>query len=738
MTDRECLEQIYALAGAQLGQQPPEPPEPPVTSPTGREPRLMWTPHLQRTYNRMREEAGAGLKTLGATIYNQVISASNGNRYGDYGLWGTLAFQMTGDARHAANAWGKLAGFIASTATNDNTVREYGLERVICLDWLYPALTEEQRQSFFAAIDRMVVDGTTNTSLPATMPIRIGDSDQVTGSYFLIAGYAAAFGEEHPAAMEYFNKPYVGGYDATGTDRTTLRNAISDWATNLGEGGEWVEGAEYNLGTFRLLAMGWKALRTALGVEHCPDIVAFMTETASRCAHMLSPDRRQPFQWGDIQDAHRIVPEDYTAYAMMIDDPRARQFVYEMWAQYPDRALEMWAKPKLMFDPYGPVAPIADLPPQFQGLAGMGVYTARTGWATDASTFFAHFLPTHPGGGVDHVPTYYADVQLYRKGHWGLTHPIAYGGPLDLINGVLCAGFAKPREWTGAAKGYRGPGWEFVGGTCGGSVQSFTSYRMAAVYWQEFSRQILWLQGAHVDTVIVFDRTDLLDPQTMTGWNGLDAYSAPDKKRITSNPLRGWRWHMPVVPILMPHGAEWGIPDSDEVARVTWLRDDFTTTVVDERECWPNGNVTASEKKYHTLHVPPSTPGFETTLFVFEAGDPAHFATITAVDEHDDLCGVTLVRAGEPDCYAFFHTTPGAPLGDPTKASYHPDNPALLAPKRIRTTPVPAPPPGAVVFWPETVLGVAQVTPSAYSDEYIRERIDRLVRDEPPAEDEAR
>ena len=63
-------------------------------SPTGRNPRLFWTPQLQAIYYRMSTEAGQGVDSLGARWFSLIKSNAEGNRYGDTGIWATLMYQM--------------------------------------------------------------------------------------------------------------------------------------------------------------------------------------------------------------------------------------------------------------------------------------------------------------------------------------------------------------------------------------------------------------------------------------------------------------------------------------------------------------------------------------------------------------------------------------------------------------------------------------------------------------------
>src|SRR6185295_19091521 len=113
-----------------------------------------------------------------------------------------------------------------------------------------------------------------------------------TGSYFGIVFLYLATADENAAAVNFFNKAFVGGLDATGTDRTTLRNTIAQYVSQMAEGGEWIESSEYNLGTVRLLLMGAEGVRTATGEDHFPEVTKFLTRAALRPIYFITPDRK--------------------------------------------------------------------------------------------------------------------------------------------------------------------------------------------------------------------------------------------------------------------------------------------------------------------------------------------------------------------------------------------------------------------------------------------------------------
>ena len=268
-------------------------------SPTGREPRLLWTPERQAVWNRMKAEYRsnpANPGTLGGNWYKVVKeNAECGCRYGDTGLWATLMYQWTGEAKYVDLAWAKASQFVKKpvATTVGNYIREYGMENVILLDWLWPGLSASQRTQLADAIAAMM-----SNSLKGSQPIRLGDSDQVVGTYFAVVLFHLA-NPDDPRALESFRHPQIGGLDATAVDFSNARNAIKTYVEQLAAGGEWFESAEYNLGTVNLLLMGAEAVRTAAKKDYFPEVTQWTPLWARRQVAYWTPDLAQVYQWGD-------------------------------------------------------------------------------------------------------------------------------------------------------------------------------------------------------------------------------------------------------------------------------------------------------------------------------------------------------------------------------------------------------------------------------------------------------
>ena len=69
----------------------------------------------------MWSEREAGEDTLGAIWCDLIVDNARGNVYGDYGLWPTIAYQMTGDVEFVEIAWKKLEPVLASVRSATTT-----------------------------------------------------------------------------------------------------------------------------------------------------------------------------------------------------------------------------------------------------------------------------------------------------------------------------------------------------------------------------------------------------------------------------------------------------------------------------------------------------------------------------------------------------------------------------------------------------------------------------------------
>lgn len=665
-------------------------------SPTGRSPRLMWTPARQDVWNRMKDDylASPGSpRTLGGTWFKLVKdNAECGCKYGDYGIWATLMYQWTGDSRYVDLAWSRLSEYMALSLAQrgGNAAREYAIELVIQLDWLWPGLTPERQGQLSASIlDVLNAELNGNPSAPG---YPMTDSDQLVGVYFAVAAFHAAF-PLNPVATTLFNHPLTGGLDPTGADMATARNSVNLYVASLAAGGEWIESSEYNLGTVRLLLMGAEAVKTATGVDHFPEVTQWTPRWALRQVAFWSPDLTTTYQWGDLEH-----PRDNRLFEWTItngltagllqgtpEGAQLQQQLLDLVAKYGPigyGTMEPIVEGRLFFT-FNPYAPVADwrVNRSFYA-AGTGTLLQRGGVGAGNSLFVAHLAPRPDGKSVQHEVHYLNDFEFWRNGEWVLTHPRGYGGPPGGglgTNSVLMHGFSDMWGFKEVTAHATGETYAFLQGTTGASAV-YETYRPPPVFVNEWTRAVLYVSGT-TDTVVVFDRAHV---ENQVG--ALDQYSLADQRKVTSAPApKQWFLHMPVSPVMGATSVSWSTPGGQPVRLTPLLPLGSTKVVQDETvlartdPAW-NAAVAASELKYHVRIQPATVQPWDTFLNVIQVGEPG---AVTLRSLPGQVEGALISRPGQSDILALFNAAPGPKL---VEAAFDPSHAPVLRRAHLRST----------------------------------------------------
>lgn len=647
-----------------------------MPSPTGREPRLLWTGERQAVWSQMRSDYEANPQsppTLGGQYFKLIkANAECKCRYADTGVWATLMFQMTGDRQYVALAWNEIESFLKLTGQglSGNYAREYAAENVLLYDWLYPGLSSSQRSTFLAKLNEQFEMALTNPSNP-NAPVRTADSDQTVGVYFGLAFLYVATGDHNPKAAEFINRPHVGGLNATARDRSTLRNAIFDYVT-MAAGGEWIEGAEYNLGTVRLLLLGAEGVRTATGREYFPEIARWLPSAVTRPLHIITPDLKQSYQWGDTEHPGNFqgrLANWMTTNGILagVGDSTIAPYMQDLITRLVGRygvsgylSAEPLARMFFTYNPYLVAAPSSSLPRAWFA-QGQGLLIVRTGWDEGASMFGAH-VPAQQQY-VDHQVGYVGDFQLYRRGGWAITHPLTYAGPGitgEGVNTLLHSGFGSMLEFRDAL----GAEWDaegtfaYVAGATGGQKYATDYYQPPPTFLHEWTRSLVYLPAGSpgVDAIVVFDRSHADNPRALTRF---ERYSTADRNKVNESPVvRQWIIHMPVTPSIAGDTISWETP-VDSLRVTMLLPRERTTTTVNESQKWGT-SVTASQKKWHVRIEPQSEQAWHTFLNVVQAHGGAAPAEVDLVTSSDRVEGTVVRRAGMPDMVVLFNAMPSA------------------------------------------------------------------------------
>ncbi|AMV27721.1 Beta-agarase A precursor [Gemmata sp. SH-PL17] len=674
----------FALAGltiAPAGTTPPKTPGAPnstngsgaawpttAPSPTGSTPSLLWTTQQQAVWNRMRGENDPWWQLIRD---NADRTATKSQRYGDYGQWAVLAYQVTGDRTYAAKAWAAIQPVITAGPTSANQVRQYFMSYAQFYDWLKPALTESQKSTYVAGLNTWA-----KWSLAINTPVykggfRVTDSDQTIGQYFGLAFTDLVTGSHwlDQVSQDATGTP-VGGLVATGVNMATARNAISHYA-RLAAGGEFIESSSYNINTLQLLLEGVSGVRTATGKDYFPEVTQLIPQIARAQIAALTPDLKDSFSWGDNEHPHELeLSVRRTSLLGMLggltqNDPTvglyANQLVKDLVQQYGARgylsAEPMDAK---LFNFYNPYAAVADWRTLSAGYyaSGRGTSYFRDGTGANGALFVSdmgnHF-------GVDHETTYMGDFALYRNGEWAVTRPLGYGATAvsaESANSMMIAGLSTMAQHSAVANEFGANGsYSYSVGTTGGDYYVAPYYQPPAAFLKEWTRSLFYLPSADgkSSTIISFDRVNAKDPRTVAGY---DRYRAADRAKIEAAPaLAQWTIHAPVAPTVTKNGVSWTTEGGQNVSVSSLSTSAQTIRTYDESVMWAgNTDFTADEKDGYQVRISNQNPGeWQTMLNVVQASTSGTKLVNSLVQSKGgEAQGALVQRGGQPDALVMF------------------------------------------------------------------------------------
>jgi len=659
-----------------------------AASPTGRTPRLLWTPERQDVWLRMKADYESNPHSMAGQWYAILKrNAECACKYGDNGIWATMMYQITGDTKYVKLAWSRLSqGFLRSSGRSliGNYAREYSAEMVLLYDWLYPGLTPSQRKAFVAKLNEMFLLLAAGNRHTGAMPIRTSDSDQTVGSYFGFAFHALATGDHNPVASELFSRPFIGGLSATRPGRDTLRAAIYQYVTELAAGGEWIESSEYNLGTVRLLAIGAEGVRTATGVDHFPEVTKYLSDAALRQVYMMTPDLQSSVQWGDEQNPRKVAGRLFSWQATngvlagltqrdSNAGPYVQRLVYELAEQYGMRGyLSSEPSPRffLLFNPYARAASSFETLPLSWFSRGQGMLVVRDGWTPDSTLVAMHLPNKQPT--VDHQVSYFGDFQIYRKGEWAVTHPLSYAGPSlrgDGTNSMVIGSFSSMNQFKRVVAQEHGAGgaYTYIAGTTGGQKAPEGSYDPPPTFLHEWTRSLVYLpsKDKRSDTLVVYDRTNAEHPMELPRVERYRRSSPDEQTAIREMPaLKQWVIHAPVDPAVSSQGLSWMTPGGQDVAVTTLLPAQQRRIVYDERTLWTS-RVPEEERKWQVRILPSVDRQWDTFLNVVQVFDgPAALSNRLLRSDDGSAEGVLVRRGGHDDTVLMFNGAPGPRIVD--------------------------------------------------------------------------
>ncbi len=650
-------------------------------SPTGRTPKLFWTPERQAVWNRMRSENHPWWRQIKD---NADVSATSSARYADLGQWATMAYQVTGDPVYAQKAWHEAQSKLDGTTAPDssrNFTREHFIEYAWMYDWLYPGLTASQRAQWIDSLnywaDLCLGRGAT------TWGTRLSDSDETTGHYFGLVLWDLASAADNPQAGTLIAHSKTGGLDKTGNSRNNMRNAVADYVRRS-EGGVWIEASKYNMGSLQLLLMGAEGVKTATGVDHFPELGPFLKDVALAQMHEVTPDLRKAFQWGDNEEPRSLNRDRRVALLAMLagllqGDASIGPYINNFRAaiQGGDEPHFRWM---ILGNPYAASADFRTAIGLGHNAPGMGILLARDTSQSTGSLFASHMASLST---VDHEVHHLSNFDLYRDGEFAVTHVIGYdANEAEHHNSMLLAGLSDMAEARGPVASEIGAdgSYAYHVGATGGNRNKDGYYNPPPRFVHEWSRSLLYLPSAdqRSDTVVVVDRVNTEDPSVLTG---LDRYRAEDQNRITGAPaLKQWIIHAPVSPTLGSDTITWQTAGGQTVRVNTLLPLTHSRNIYDEGSMGLKGTIRAEERHFQVRIAPSTERQWDTFLNVVQAYDSGVALTNTLVTSTNGAAsGVLLKRPGQPNAVALFNAAQGPDLPPSKKVNGYLDvDPALL------------------------------------------------------------
>ena len=537
-------------------------------SPTGRNPKFIWTKRWQFNYQKARAE--------NHPWWQRIKSAADTPEYGDFGQWDALVYQITGDKAYAKKALTKLIPTVKPSDANQ--VREYYVEYVILYDWLLPAMTAEQKAAYEAGLVKLA-----EYSMGINQPAykggwRLGDSDQTVGQYFGVALTDLALGSDYLSQSE--GKLPVGGLDAMATDWNTVRNTIKHYI-EMSQGGQWIESTEYNLGTTKLLWLGTEAVKTATGKDHFPEATAFLADLKKSLVAELTPDLQDSFQWGDtekphgLDEFHRLAVNNLVGLKGVLPDKIG-------WQRLTSRA----------FYAADPFAPAATLPDKLDLRAdGAAILLSRD--KPGAKLFASHMANRL---GVDHTVPYLSHFALWANGEWVIDAPRGYA-TVNNFNGMKLAGLLSMYDRK-LVKSHVAADHAYQIGWTGGPYFDAGFYNPPPAFCRAWIRTVVYLP--QFPAVVVYDSIDMDDPKKLPS---LDRYAArtPWDLEMIKSARRSKQWvlHTPVEPTIEGNRATWPTEGGQKVTLTSFVDAAYTTAIVDERVDPDYSRYSPSERKFN-------------------------------------------------------------------------------------------------------------------------------------------
>ena len=609
--------------------------------------KLGWSTQQAQTWEQMRVE--------NHPIFQRLESEANSAVYNDYGIHDGLYYLVTGDVSYAQSAYATVSDYVGVDGIgtredpNRNTTRHHFGDMALLYSWIADDLPAADKAHFRSILEywcTLVFDGNAS-NIGGTRSV---DSDESTGHYMGVIMFALAIRDEdlahsdslinHVPAVETVQDRPVGGLDATGINRVTMRNTIADYV-NLAKGGEWLESTQYNAATLRYLIEYSRAINGAQATDVFPEITDLLAGVAESQIQKLTYNFDDISQWGDIQAAHD--PFIYNRLSLVAvlayytQDARLNTLFDVFFSRIGNGSDPHYL---IYANPYAQRLPITG---RDHNASGRGITYYHTGWQSDDSFFSsAHFGYT----GVDHSIENETNFSLYKNQEWIIDHPRGYGLKPKSYNTLLISGgIFSAKEGRGQIASDAGSNFSYHVGTTGGSLawrQSTetigpggSAYR-SAFYdpppesLHEWTRSYLYLHHEdQSDSVIIFDRLNNSNPVTSDAFDRYDSLHLMDEI-VRHNAFSQLVFHLPTDQITeVNNSISWLTDNGQNVSLISFMSSNYTTELINETTIEPNflgPTINESELKYQVRIISDQKSGHQTMLNIVRTGSSANIS----------------------------------------------------------------------------------------------------------------
>ena len=583
-------------------------------SPTGYEPRMLWTGERQAVFDQMVAANHSYLTSL----YLAASSTGTVNEfYGDNGLWASAAYQYTGNTTYGQKALNKLRTYYNTNLGYTDFIREQWINFAIVYEFTTPLHQQSDRDSWVATINNWA---TTELSYWGG-----ADSDQGTGAaFFGIALTMLQTQAYNPMAAGFLTQ--IGGLDSTAgwETRSTPRDALKSYCHHSA-GGVWPEGTEYSLGTVKLLIMGHECLKTFTDVDHTPEITALLDDLLTAYTLELLPGWTDCLSWGDVQLTRTSHPRDRSSLMGLLsgigNDPLAHYVYHTHVSQNGVETTLQGATGDRPFFVHNPYATRSSVLPTAGFASGQGILYWHDTWAASGKSLFIHARPRMPY--VHHEWQSFGNFQFHKNGEWIITHPQGYGlastiGPtMNMMPVGGLSGVNEIRENTASSTGP----YPYLVSRTGGAWDPNQTYQPPPEFLTEHIRTVIYLPGT-TDTIIVRDYVNGVDPKALqTEAQIRNSYNTFEANQIMESPsFAPWYIHARTEPTVAGNAATWttagGVPVRVDAMQTPSLLDKQDLSVL-----WAgSGTFAASELKWQ-LRFDYTAGG--TFVHVIQMGTPA-------------------------------------------------------------------------------------------------------------------